>query len=418
MILAHDNSGKQPSLAQHLRQFRSVLAVSKTGSTAQAAECLPLSQSAIARAIRELESSLKIQLFERATRGMLMTPEGRLLAYRAERAIEQLSLAECEAKSVTDQRTLTAHMHAGRFSGSCAYRHLAAYIAFCETGGEIPAASRLGVSQPAVNQTLRQLEHMLGTKLFHRSTRSMRLSEAGEAVLRRAKLALAEFRHAAEDLAALQGKMQGRIVIGSLPLSAGMLVPRAVDRVLARHKDLNVTIVDGTYDGLMHQLRHADIDIIVGALRPGPPTTDVVQEPLFEDSLSVVVRHGHPLTGVALNGLHELTGESWITPLAGTPARAAFERAFAADGVTAPRASLEVNSAVVLQALLMDSNRLALLSRRQIIRGISAGLLHMLPVNVKETSRHIGLTTRADADPSASLKSFITELRALTDSLG
>jgi hypothetical protein len=39
-------------------------------------------------------------------------------------------------------------------------------------------------------------------------------------------------------------------------------------------------------------------------------------------------------------------------------------------------------------------------------------------VNVKETSRHIGLTTRADADPSASLKSFITELRALTDSLG
>ena len=85
--------------------------------------------------------------------------------------------------------------------------------------------------------------------------------------MRRVKLALAEFRHAGEDLAAFDGRMQGRIVIGSLPLSAGVLVPRAVDRMLVRRHDLKVTIVDGTYDGLMYQLRHADIDVVVGALR-------------------------------------------------------------------------------------------------------------------------------------------------------
>jgi LysR family transcriptional regulator of gallate degradation len=335
-----------------------------------------------------------------------------LLAHRAERAFEQLDLAEREVLSLAEF-PLSTHPVRGRFAGACAWRHLNTYIVFCETRSETAAALRLGVSQPAVNQTLRQIEHMVGVRLFHRSVRGLRLTESGEVVLRRSKLALAEFRHAEEDLAAFQGQMRGRIVIGSLPLSSGALVPRAVDRILACNHDLSVTIVDGTYEGLMYQLRHADIDILVGALRPDALGGDVVQTPLFEDTLSAVVRRGHPLEGKPISGMHELVNESWIAPLSGTPARDAFERAFRADGVEPPATVLEVNSAMVLQALLQDSNRLALLSRRQIFHGISSGVFSILPVEVKETKRYIGLTMRADADPSASMKSFIQELGKL-----
>ncbi|WJJ92572.1 LysR family transcriptional regulator [Neopusillimonas aromaticivorans] len=129
---------------------------------------------------------------------------------------------------------------------------------------------------------MRQLEHMAGVRLFYRSARGVRLTESGEAVLRRSKLALDELRQAAEDLAATQGKVRGRLVIGSLPLSSGALVPRAVDRVLARHKDIQIAIVDGTYDGLMYQLRHADIDVLVGALRPHAPGADIIQTPCLK----------------------------------------------------------------------------------------------------------------------------------------
>ncbi|MAO52473.1 MAG: LysR family transcriptional regulator [Pusillimonas sp.] len=400
-------------LAPHLRRFRSVLAVCRTGSTAQAALILPLSQSAIARAIRELEDDLGRPLFERAARGMLPSPVGRLLSYRAERAIAQLQLAETE---------LRGHEPGGapitnRFAHAVGYRHLQTFIVFCETRSETIAAQRLGVSQPAVNQTLRQLTHMLGCELFQRSARGVRLTENGESLLRRVKLALAEFRHASEDLAAFDGRMQGRIVIGSLPLSAGVLVPRAVDRMLVRRHDLKVTIVDGTYDGLMYQLRHADIDVVVGALRPGAPGSDVVQTPLFEDTLSVVVRRGHPLEKQSLKTLRDVVDQPWIAPLSGTPAGEAFERAFRAAGVVPPSAELQVNSAIVLQALLQDSNRLALLSRRQIFHGISSGVFSILPIEVEETARQIGLTMRADADPSASIRLFIQELQVLADEL-
>lgn len=401
-------------LAQHLRRFRSVLAVCRTGSTAQAALVLPLSQSAIARAIRELEFDLGRLLFERAARGMLLTPAGKLLAYRAERAMAQLQLAESELKA-HDQGDVLVNV--SRFAHAVGYRHLQTYIVFCDTRSETLVAKRLGVSQPAVNQTLRQLAHMFGCELFQRSARGVRLTENGEALLRRVKLALAEFRHASEDLAALDGRMQGRIVIGSLPLSAGVLVPRAVDRMLASRHDLKVTIVDGTYDGLMYQLRHADIDVVVGALRPETPGSDVVQTPLFEDTLSVVVRRGHPLENQMLKTLGDVVEQSWIAPLSGTPSRDAFERAFRAAGVAPPSAVLEVNSGVVLQALLQDSNRLALLSRRQIFHGISSGVFSILPIDVQETSRQIGLTMRADADPSASIRVFIHELQVLAEEL-
>lgn len=347
---------------------------------------------------------------------MVPTSEGELLIRRAQRAFDQLELAQCEALAI-DNGTATQQVSGGRFAATCGHRHLQTYIAFCETRGETQAAAKLGISQPAVNQTLRQLEHMLGTKLFYRSGRGARLTESGEAVLRRAKLALNEFRLAEEDLAAFRGRVEGRIVVGSLPLSAGVLVPRAVDKVLSLHKDLSVTIVDGTYDALVQQLLQADVDIIVGALRSEPPSAELKQEALFEDTLSVVARHGHPLLDTAVTSLRDLVHQSWIAPLPGTPAREAFERAFTAVGIQPPRASLEVNSAIVLQALLLDSDRLALLSRRQIMRGVSAGLLSVIPVTVPDTERQIGFTTRSDSDLGAAMMTFVDEVRKLADAI-
>lgn len=415
MSSQHSTSVAFP-FAPRLRQFRAALAVFQTGSTARAATLLPLSQSAIARAIRDLEDGLGVQFFDRTGRGMLATTEGQLLIRRTQRAFDQLELAQQEARaSVGGQQGLKGA--GGRFAVTCGYRHLQTYIVFCETRGETQAAARLGISQPAVNQTLRQLEHMLGAKLFHRSGAGARLTDGGEAVLRRAKLALDEFRLAQEDLAAYRGQVQGRIVVGSLPLSAGILVPRAVDKVLSVHKELSVTIVDGTYDALVHQLLHAEVDIIVGALRPKLPSPELKQEALFEDTLSVVARHGHPLLDAPVKDLRQLVTESWIAPLPGTPAREAFERAFKAEGISPPHASLEVNSAMVLQALLLDSDRLALLSRRQIMRGMSAGLLSVLPVPVNDTARVIGLTTRRDSHLGAAMMTFVNEVRKLADAL-
>ena len=149
------------------------------------------------------------------------------------------------------------------------------------------AARALGISQPAVHQTLAQLEHMAGAALFVRARKGLRLTETGEATLQAFKLARAELQQAGDALAAQRGVVQGRLVIGTLPFSTGHLLSLAVDRVLQTHPGVAITIVDGTYDALLHQLRQADIDLIVGALRPALPGADLQQETLFLDRLAV-----------------------------------------------------------------------------------------------------------------------------------
>lgn len=404
---------EQGGYARYLRQLRAMLAVHAKGSTAHAAEILPLSQSAIARAVRELESALGVEVFERIVRGMLPTLEGQLLAYRVQRAFGQLNAIDQDLVRIGSlSRPVISHGYSRLALGS-SYRHLATYIALCEAGSETLAAQRLGVSQPAVNQTLRQLEHMVGTRLLQRSSLGMRLLESGEIVFRRIKLAMDEFRRAEEDLAARRGRIRDHIRIGTLPLAAGSWVPMAVGRVLARHPEMSATVIDGTYEALLHQLLHADIDVIVGALRPQRPHSDVRQDILFEDSLAVMVRSGHDLQGKSLEGLQDLVQYDWIAPLSGSPAREAFERAFLAAGVQPPRSRIEANSMTVLQTLLTDSDRLALLSPYLAIRAISSGVLQVLPVPVNETSRHIGLTVRTSADPGVGVKAFMSEMRSL-----
>lgn len=396
-------------LAPQIRKWRAALEVGRAGSTARAADALHLSQAAVARSVRGLEQSLGLALFERSALGMLPTTVGGILLRRMERAFDQLSAADRELSGNTASAQSVPRLV------STGYRQLEALVAIHQHGTETLAARALGVTQPAVNQAIRQLEHLAGARLFQRTGGGTRLTEAGEIVWRRTKLALGEFRLAAEDLDQYFGNMRGRVVVGALPLSSGYVVPLAIERLLARYPGLNVTVVDGTYGTLLHDLRYGDLDLIVGALRMPAPSADVHQEALFEDILSVIVRSGHPLAGQPVRRLDELADAAWVTPLPGTPARVAFERAFAADGLTSPRGDVQVNSPAVVRALLLESDRVALLSRRQVFREVRAGLLTVLPVTVRGTTRTIGLTTREDDQPSAGVQSLIEELRGLRE---
>lgn len=117
------------------------------------------------------------------------------------------------------------------------------------------------------------------------------------------KLVLAELTQAEEEVAAHQGELQGRVVIGTLTISTGMFLPRALEDVLLRYSGLKATVVDGTYETMLHQLHFSEIDIIVCALRDPIAGSDVQQETLFEDGLAVVARRDHPLATQRLKGL-------------------------------------------------------------------------------------------------------------------
>ena len=408
-------SGRETmGFASLLKKMRSVQTVATVGNTVGAAECLNISQSAVVRAIQDVEAAMAFKVFERSARGMRPTPLGQLLIHRIGRALDLFSQVDRHKELAAADVMARAPWQASRLASSVGYRHIQTFLSLLDTGHEKRTAASLGISQSAVHQTLSQLEYMAGEALFYRDRNGLRLTESGETAQKFFKLALAELAQAEEEVAAHKGELHGRIVIGTLPFSTGLFVPRALEDVLARHPGLKVTVVDGTYESLLHQLRFADIDIIVGALRDPVPGPDVQQETLFEDRLAVVARPDHPLAAQRLKGLKDLSGVAWIMPMPGTPAQAAFDQSFRAEGLAPPPASLRVNSPIMMQALLAASDRVALMSSRQVDSEVRAGLLRVLPVPVRHAARRIGITTRTGFLPPPGAKLLLDAFRAVS----
>ncbi|MES2260266.1 MAG: LysR family transcriptional regulator [Pseudomonadota bacterium] len=389
----------------NFRRFRAVIAVANTGGISRAAEQIHRSQPAVTRAVLELEAELAFPIFERSRQGMVATAIGEVVLGRIRSAMEQIMAADADLPQARLLEQAVSH------------RQLQVLISIAEQQNETGAAEALRLTQPAITRSLRNLENVAGSALFYRTSRRMILTDHGERLLRRAKLALGELALIGSDLAAHLGRINGHVTIGALPLSGTLLVPRSVNRLLARHPRLQVTIREGSYAALLAALRCGEIDLIVGALRDPPPALDVLQEALFEDTLAVVARAGHPLGKNRPLALRDLCQADWVIPHRETPARARFEQAFREAGLALPAHTVETGALVTIRALLLESDRLAAVSPLQMRFEIDSGMLALLPVDLGNTSRVIGMTTRADVEPSAAVRYLIGQLHEVSGEL-
>jgi LysR family transcriptional regulator of gallate degradation len=404
-------------LAFSLKALRSAIAVVTHGSTARAATAINKSATAITRNIQILEATFGLPLFERHTRGMVPTAAGRVIAARATRAFDQLEQGAREVRELATPGEAAHDTRSSRLARLVNERLLFVLIAVAETGSATQAAERLGLSQPAISQSIRDLEHLAGSALVERTSRGVRLTEPGEILLRRVKLTLMELRVAAEELASIHGVLHGRVTVASLPYASVDLVPQAVTQFLGVHSQIKVTVIDGTYDSLINQLRNADIDIIVSTIRPST-FDDIEQEILFDDTLSVVCRAGHPYSKMERLELRDVVKAPWVVPLPNTVTRASFEAAFRSENIEVPQVRLEAHNPMAVRSILLNSDYLALQSTHQVRSEIAAGQLTVLPIELRDTRRTIGLTLRRDGSPSPGVKALREELRLAARAFG
>ena len=395
-----------PTLTAHLRAMRAVLAVVQHGSTMRAAEAMHLSQPAVARSVLQLEQACGLPLFMRGARGMMPTTLGGQLATRIQAMLQHLSSGAAEAQAAATLATRRSPLPR-RFSEIVPASHLRALMAIADCGSEAQAAQSLGLTQPAVHLALQGLETSLGLQLFYKLTFGTRLTPAGEALQRRVKLAFAEVRGMDSDISAWRGEMRGRVVIGVLPLSVSIFLPRAVAMLAESHPDIEVSIVDGTYESLMQQLLSADIDAIAGALRDDAPRDEVNQHQLFVDDLVVIAPAGHPCLQIKGLTLDQLRQWPWVAPLPGTPADRAMVQLFRAQGLEPPSGCLRASSPSITLAFVLQTGHLALASSGQALQDNHGGQLAIVPIALPTTRRRIGLATRALSTASQDLELFM-----------
>lgn len=316
-------------------------------------------------------------------------------------------------------RTTTNHMTAEQFLSRVSLRHLRAIIAIADAKTLLGAARSLNLTQPTVSKTLKEAEQVAGQDLFSRTNRGVVATSFGDALLHHARLVVAQLQHAYEELSDLSDGTGGRVVVGSLITAAARLLPDAIGRLHGERPHLSITLVEGTNDVLMPQLRSGEIDCVVGRLPEYREREGLAQEVLYYDRACIIVRADHKLARkqtLTLLDLSAQTGLNWILPRPETTLRRQIDKDFHDAGIEAPVAMIDSVSLFANRQLLLNGDYISVwpyeIARNDQLRG----KLAVLPIDLPSTSGPIGITTRRSGRLSPAADALIISLRAIAAS--
>lgn len=194
-------------------------------------------------------------------------------------------------------------------------RHIRTFHEVVRTGSYTAAARALGYTQPAVTQQMKALERSVGTPLFLRVGRRMRLTEAGEALSRHAGVILDSMAAARQQMTALTRLRAGRVRVCAFPSAGATLVPEALARLAADHPGVRVELQESEPPESLDRVVRGECDITLAFTYPGlreQVPEELVEIPLLEDQLTVLMPTGHPMARRRAVRLAELADERWI----------------------------------------------------------------------------------------------------------
>jgi len=392
----------------NLRHLRAFVEVAHTGGISTAAERVHLSQPAVTQAISGLERRFETPLFERRPEGMFATPAGEVLLLRVRRLFNHLAEGAARAVRLAGRRE---GRPSADFHSRVTAAQLRALVAIGEAGNFSQAARSLGISQPSIHRAGRDLERQAGIQFFAPTRRGIELTPSAEVFARAVKLAWAEFAQGLAELTRLKGRDATHIAVGSMPLSRSELLPDAADALLREAEGVQISLVDAPYPELLRRLRYGELDVLIGALRDPPPADDVVQEPLFTDTLAVVAGPGHPLASRRGLSLEDTLDYPWVAPPKDTPGGSYLFRTLRIGERDATPVRMVTSSLVAMRGMIARGPYVTILSPRQAAVEIAEGHMVRLDVQLQDSGRTIGLTTRAGWVPTPTEARFLDLVR-------
>src|SRR3954447_8811527 len=175
------------------------------------------------------------------------------------------------------------------------------------------AADALSFTQSAVSQQIAALEREAGTTLVQRSARGVRLTDAGEAVVRHAEAIMARLAEAEAELEAIAGLRGGRLRLASFESAGSTLMPLAIAAFRQQHPAVELSMSLAEPDDSLPLLRSGDLDLaIVFDTAAVPVAASVDRRHLLDDPMYLALPGDHPLAHRRRLRLEDLAGEAWV----------------------------------------------------------------------------------------------------------
>ncbi|MCF8476381.1 MAG: LysR family transcriptional regulator [Pseudolabrys sp.] len=285
------------------------------------------------------------------------------------------------------------------------------FTAVVEAGAVRQAAKNLNLSQSSVTKSIQQLEADLGVELLHRGARGVAPTEAGKALLARAKAVEAELRHARNDIEMAQGAGVGEIRVSASPSVATGLLPRSVIAFQHAHPRVSFHILEGVYPDVLPAIRTGDLDLAL-CLVPGRPKDETLSfTSLVKDRLVPAVRADHSLLNKRKLALADLVDLDWIIYRRSHTGLDVFEQTFIGNRLEPPKSMIECTSFACALALVENGDYITLVPSQIFAGNRRAPSIAPLLLDSPMQPWQVVVISRAKHDLSAVCLAFLAELQ-------
>lgn len=177
-------------------------------------------------------------------------------------------------------------------------RQLQAFLEICEHGSFAAAAERVHLSPSGVSMMVKELEGQLGVRLFERTTRAVRLTDAGQVLLQHAKTIVAQVQQLGLALQGSSSVERSSLTIAATPVIATALLPQVVASFAQQHPEIRIQIIDGSLDMVRQAVLDGRADLGIAFFVK--PAAGMLREPIGKFRLMCIsppdVRQRHRKT--------------------------------------------------------------------------------------------------------------------------
>lgn len=238
--------------------------------------------------------------------------------------------------------------------------HLQYFLAVARLRHFTQAAEELRIAQPALSQSIRQLEQDLGVQLFERTSRRVQLTAAGTALVEHAERLVMDTERIRSEMSAFAGLLRGQLAIGALPAVIERQLPMLLARFHQRHAGIEVRLVEDNSEQLLALVTSGLLDMTFTHISvfqgpkelcfPAEFPPDIVALPLYSEELVALVAPEHPWVQMQPVPFAVVAQEPFIAFKPGSSIRALINAVAKYYGVTV-QISFEVGSALAARSL-------------------------------------------------------------------
>jgi LysR family transcriptional regulator, transcription activator of glutamate synthase operon len=241
-------------------------------------------------------------------------------------------------------------------------RQLRYLVALADEGGFTRAASKVLVAQPALSQQIAKLESELGLPLVDRTTRRVRMTEAGERLVAHARRVLKQVDVAREDMADLAGVRTGRLVIGASQTVGGFDLSGRLAEFHRAYPAVDLAVREELSVSLAARLHADELDLAFLTVDEGPAIEGLERHVVSSEELVAVLPPAHPLAHRRRLDVRDLEGHAIVTFRRGATIRRRLDEAAQAAGFEL-RIAFESNEVARMRSLAGAGLAVAVLPR-------------------------------------------------------